>query len=392
MPHFVEDLPNLTHKKVFLRLDLNFPLDNKGVVSDTTRLQKALPTLQYLLEKKAKIVIFSHLGRPKGATDQHLSLEPVSKILAAQLKRKVIFIKELKALNKAINSMAASEVILMENIRFFAEEKKNDAEFCENLASFFDYFVNDSFGTAHRKEASNYGIPQYFEKPVCGFLIQKEMQQLKKLLHSPAKPFIAVFGGSKLKDKISILENLAPKIDSIFLGGAMAYTFLKAQGKEIGNSLLDKEHLKFAEKFLKKHADKIFLPQDHLVVDKLETNAPHYQTEEIPKNKMAVDIGKKTCEMYSQQIAKAKSIFWNGPLGVLEIAPFEKGTHNITLAIADSPAFSVIAGGDSLVSVKKLGVEKKISHISTGGGAAMKFLEGNELPALSIFKNNKKKK
>ena len=347
----IEDLPALTNKRIFLRLDLNFPLDNKGVVSDTTRLQKALPTLQYLLEKKAKIVIFSHLGRPKGVTDKHLSLEPVSKILVEHLKRKIIFIKELKALNKAINSMAASEVILMENIRFFAGEQKNDSLFCKNLAESFDYFVNDSFGTVHRKEASNYGVAQYFENAVCGFLIQKEMQQLKKLLHSPAKPFIAIFGGSKLKDKISILENLAPKIDSIFLGGAMAYTFLKAQGKEIGKSLLDKEHLKFAETFLKKHSDKIFLPQDHLVVDKLETNAIHSYVTEIPKDKMAVDIGKKTCKIYSQQIAKAESIFWNGPLGVLEIAPFEKGTENITFAIAGSPAFSVIAGGDSLVSV-----------------------------------------
>ncbi len=382
----VENLPDLTNKKVFLRLDLNFPLDNKGIVSDTTRLQKALPTLKYLFQKKAKVAIFSHLGRPKNAADKHLSLEPISEILTEQLKRKVIFVKKLEELNDAITNLSPSEILLMENLRFFAAEKKNDSLFCENLASSFDYFVNDSFGTAHRKEASNYGLPQYFNTPVYGFLIQKELEKLSKLIHNPPKPFVAIFGGAKLKDKIAILENLAPKMDSILVGGGMAYTFLKVQGKEIGNSLLDKEHLKSAEILLKKYAAKIFLPQDHLVVDKLETNACYSKMEEILKNKIAVDIGEKTVRVYQQQIAKAKCIFWNGPMGVLEIAPFEKGTHQITRAIANSSAFSVIAGGDSILSVNKLDLEEKISHISTGGGAAMKFLEGEELPAIAVLK------
>ena len=387
MSYFVEDLPNnLSNKKIFLRLDLNFPLDNKGVVSDTTRLQKALPSLKYLFQKNAKVAIFSHLGRPKSAADKHLSLEPISKILAEELKRKVIFVKDLEKLKNAINNLSPSEIILMENLRFFAAEKKNDSLFCKNLADSFDYFVNDSFGTAHRKEASNYGLPQHFSTPVYGHLIQKEMEQLSKLLRNAPRPFVSIFGGAKLEDKIAILKNLAPKMDAILVGGGMAYTFLKVQGKEIGNSLLDKKHLKSAEILLKKYAAKIFLPQDHLVVDKLETGSCYSYVAEIPKAKIAVDIGEKTLKIYQQQITKAKCIFWNGPLGVLEIAPFEKGTHQITRAIADSSAFSVVAGGDSILAIKQLDLAKKISHISTGGGAAMKFLEGEELPAISILK------
>lgn len=387
LKYSIEDL-DLFGKKVFLRLDLNLPLDKHGKISDTTRLQKSLPTIKRLLEKKAKVVIFSHLGRPQNR-EQKFSLRQVALKIEDFLKQKVIFAPEIEKTKLApiINNLQNSEVVLAENTRFYPQEKANDPTFCKSLASLFDLYINDSFGTIHRKEASNYGIAKCFATPSCGFLVQTEIQNLSKLLQKPAQPFVAILGGAKIKDKIPLIQNLIPLVDTILIGGGMAYTFLKARGETIGNSIVDNSSLDFSKELLKNYGNKICLPSDHIVTNELKKCSDFANCDKISAEKLGVDLGQKTIKKYKDTIKMAKTIFWNGPLGVTEIKPFDNASNEIAKAVAKSNSFSVIGGGDSVLTVTKLGIQEKISHISTGGGAALEFIANKELPGISVLKN-----
>ena len=383
----IKDL-TLNQKKVFLRLDLNLPLDKNYVISDTTRLEKALPTIRYLLKNKAKVAIFSHLGRPKSNQDGNLSLKPVAAILEKYLNEKVVFVSKIEP--NEINDLLdkpSNKVLLLENTRFYPQEKNNEQKFCHDLAAIFDIYVNDSFGTAHRKEATSYGIAKLFKEPACGFLMKEELTNLSNLITEPKRPFVAILGGAKIKDKIPILKKLVNIADAILIGGGMSYTFLKSQGIKIGNSLLDEDNLLFAKKCLQKYPKKIFLPSDHIATSNLENNANILQCQEIPNGKLGVDLGEQTLDIYCKIINTAQTIFWNGPLGVVEIEPFDKGTKVVAQAVAKNSGFSVIGGGDSISIINKLNLADKISHISTGGGAALKFIAGENLPAIEVLKD-----
>ena len=375
----------LKGKKVFLRVDFNLPLDKNNHFSDTTRMEKTLPTIFYLLEKGAKVAIFSHLGRPQGR-EERLSLRPLAEILQEKIGKKVLFCTsmEVEEVSRALQQEKYS-LILVENTRFFSEEKSQDENFCKNLASIFDCYVNDSFGTAHRKESSNYAIASYFSSPACGFLLKKEIESLSYLLENPTRPFVAILGGAKVKDKIAAIENLLPLVDNLLIGGGMAYSFLKILGKDVGHSILDKKHFSMIENLLEKNKNKIQLPEDHLVTEKIGSEVLY--AKEIPNEKMGVDIGEQTILKYKKYIKQAKTIFWNGPLGVFEEKNSAEGTFALAKAVAESPAFQVIGGGDSILAINRLSLADKISHISTGGGAAIEFIAGRELPAIKILKD-----
>ena len=378
----VENL-ELAQKKVFLRVDFNLPLDTNNQFSDLTRLVASLPTIQYLLEKGASIAIFSHLGRPQGK-ETRLSLEPLATILAKKLTKKVFFCPSMSIRNIK-EAISNNKIVLVENTRFFPEEQNPNQEFCRVLARLFDHYVNDSFGTAHRKEASNYAIARCFKTPACGLLIKKELANMSFLLNTPPTPFIAILGGSKLKDKIAAIQNLINLVDKLLLGGGMAYTFLQILGKPIGRSIVDKEHFSTVEKLLKNYQEKIILPQDHLVSSKIGAETTYVQ--EIPTNKMGVDIGRRTILQYAELIHTAKTIFWNGPLGVFEVTACANGTFSVARAVASSDAVQFIGGGDSILAINKLNLVNKIRHLSTGGGAAIEFVSGKILPAIEVLKD-----
>lgn len=386
--NYIDEI-DIAEKPVFLRLDLNVPIDLNGNVGDDTRIRAALPTIKYALEQKAKLVLASHLGRPKGEINPKFSLKPVAIKLSELLEMDIIFPEDCigDAVRKLVGDLRPGAVILLENLRFHKEETANDAVFSERLANLCEVYINDAFGTAHRAHASTAGITKYVKTKGAGFLIKKEVKCLDKLLTSPEKPYITIIGGAKVSDKIGVIDRLLDKVDSVLIGGGMAYTFLKAQGKDIGNSLHEDDKIHTAKKILTRAATRgvdFLLPVDHVVAGKLSADAKYSNTKDanIPDGLMGLDIGPKTIELYSEKIAKASTIFWNGPMGVCETKPFEEGTFKLASAIADSGSMSVVGGGDSIAAINASGLSDKFSHICTGGGASLEFLEGRKLPGL----------
>jgi phosphoglycerate kinase len=382
---------DLKDKTVFLRVDLNVPLDKEQNITNDARIQAVLPSLQHLLENGSKVIAASHLGRPKGKIVPELTLNPVAQRLQDLIPQKVLFAQDVIGEDSARlkNELQPGEVLLLENIRFHIGEKENDTTFSQKLAEGIDVYVNDAFGTCHRAHASVVGIPQYVSQKAAGFLVEKEVAYLKKLI-SPEKPYTAILGGAKVSDKIPVITNLLNKADDILIGGAMAYTFFAAQGMPTGLSLVEEDKLELALDLLGKAQNlgvNLILPVDHLTAEKME---PFAATEiqfgfPIPAGRMALDIGPETVRHYSEIISRAKTIFWNGPMGVFEIDQFSQGTQKIAEAVADSAALSVVGGGDSVAALYKAGVQEHISHISTGGGASLEFVANESLPGLDAL-------
>jgi len=385
----VRDL-DLKNKSILMRVDFNVPQDANLEITDDSRIKAALPTIKYILEQGAKkLILVSHLGRPDGKVVAKYSLKPVAQRLSQLLGMPVKMLDDCvgDAIKKAIPA-AQEKVVLLENLRFHAEEEKNDPGFAKQLSELGDLFVNDAFGTAHRAHASTEGVTRYL-KSAAGFLLEKEIKYLGEALKSPARPFMVILGGAKVSDKIGVIENLLPKADSILIGGGMAYTFLKAKGKQIGNSKLEQDKLGLAKEILQKAKAKkvkILLPVDNVVVDKIEAAAKSgIVGEDIPDAKIAVDIGPKTVELFQAALANARTIVWNGPLGIFEMDAFAKGTEAIAKFIATLKATTIIGGGDTAAAVAKFNLEDKMSHISTGGGASLEFLEGKALPGIAAL-------
>jgi phosphoglycerate kinase len=388
----VKDL-KVKGKKVFLRVDFNVPLDEQGTIKDDTRIKAALPTLNHLLEQDAAVVVASHLGRPKGQFKPEFSLKPVAKKLSELISARVIQADDVvgEEVEKMKTELKAGQVLLLENLRFYAGETKNDPDFARQLARGIDYYVNDAFGACHREHASIVGIPQYVEKSAAGFLLYKEVENLSQAVHSPRKPYVAILGGAKVSDKILVIESLLPKADSILIGGAMAYTFFAAQGFDVGRSLVEEDKKEMALNLLNKAKSMevdFHLPEDHVAAASMDAEAETEIIREfpIPSGMMALDIGPKTIEKYKEIIAGAKTIFWNGPMGVFEIDQFSAGTVQVAQAVADSDAVSIVGGGDSVAAIYKAGVSEKISHISTGGGASLEYIANETLPGLEALK------
>jgi phosphoglycerate kinase len=397
---------DVKNKKVLVRVDYNVPLDDQQRVTNDKRIVATLPTIKFALEQNAAVILMSHLGRPKGKVVPSMSLAPVAGRLSELLGKPVKMATD--CVGGAVRKMAAElkpgEILLLENLRFHPEEEKNDDNFARELASLGDVFVQDAFGTVHRAHASTTGIVKYVKDAGAGFLVEKELKFLGEALNKPVRPFLAILGGAKVSDKIDVIENLLGKVDSLIIGGAMAYTFLRAQGVETGNSLVETDKLDMArdimQKALKKDV-KFFIPIDHIVVDKIDfankkivEGAVIKETEgaDIPAGFIGVDIGIMTAKRVAPVIMGAKTIVWNGPLGVFEIDQFSKGTIEIAGLVAqagEKGATTVVGGGDSIAAVKKAGVEKKITHISTGGGASLEFLEGKELPGIAALPDKK---
>ncbi len=383
----VKDI-DLNGKRVIMRVDFNVPLDNERNITDDTRIRAALPTIEYVLSKNTKLILMSHLGRPKGQVKEELRMTPVGKRLSELLGKEVIVTKDAigEETEKIVSGMQTGDVVLLENLRFHKEEEENDPEFAKKLASYADIYVNDAFGTAHRAHASTEGITKYLPA-VAGFLMEKEINFLGKLLYQPDKPYIAIIGGAKVSTKIGVLEKLLEKVDTLIIGGGMCYTFLKAKGFEVGKSLVETDKVNLAFELIKKADEKgvnFMLPVDHLVVEEVSENSrPRtVDTNSIPQDMIGVDIGPKTIKAYKKEIKKGKTIFWNGPMGVFEIDKFARGTTQIAKALASSKGTTVVGGGDSVAAVNKIGVADKITHVSTGGGASLEFLEGKELPGI----------
>ncbi len=375
-------------KKLFLRVDFNVPLKN-GVVEDDTRIKEVLPTIKYAMEKGAKVVLATHLGRPKGERKEEYSLKSVSEYINKKYF-KVAFVNDCIGDNvkKAVNLLKSGEAILLENLRFYKGEEKNDPSFVDELRSTAEVYVNDAFGTSHRKHASVYGLPLQVEARAAGFLIEKEVNALDKLLVDPERPFAAILGGAKVSDKIGVIESLLDRIDKLFIGGAMAYTFLKFKGVRVGKSLIELEMLPTIESIFKKAEEKnveIFLPVDHVASTSIDGQPVSIEAN-IDDNLMGLDIGEKTIENYKNGLKDAKTVLWNGPMGVFEKESFAKGTFEMANFLASLNAFTVIGGGDSVSAVHKAGVADKIGHISTGGGASLEYIEKGSLPCIDILK------
>ena len=389
----VEDI-DVAGKKVLVRCDFNVPMED-GKITDDNRIVGALPTIKYLLSKQAKVILCSHLGRPKGEFNLKYSLAPVAARLSELLGVKVTLAKDVVGEDAQAKAAALGngEVLLLENVRFHKEEEKNDPEFAKKLASLAEIYVNDAFGTAHRAHASTAGVADYLPA-VCGYLIEKEISVMGKALSDPERPFVAILGGAKVADKLKVIENLLTKVDTLIIGGGMAYTFIAAQGKNIGTSLYDAEKLEYCKDMLKKaeaSGVKLLLPVDTVVAAAFPDpiDAP-VETEvvctcSIPADKMGLDIGPKTRELFAEAIKGAKTVVWNGPMGVFENDALAQGTMAVAKALAESGAITIVGGGDSAAAVEKLGFADKITHISTGGGASLEFLEGLELPGIACL-------
>ncbi len=389
----VEDI-DVAGKKVLVRCDFNVPMED-GKITDDNRIVGALPTIKYLLSKQAKVILCSHLGRPKGEFNLKYSLAPVAARLSELLGVKVTLAKDVVGEDAQAKAAALGngEVLLLENVRFHKEEEKNDPEFAKKLASLAEIYVNDAFGTAHRAHASTAGVADYLPA-VCGYLIEKEISVMGKALSDPERPFVAILGGAKVADKLKVIENLLTKVDTLIIGGGMAYTFIAAQGKNIGTSLYDAEKLEYCKDMLKKaeaNGVKLLLPVDTVVAAAFPDpiDAP-VETEvvctcSIPADKMGLDIGPKTRELFAEAIKGAKTVVWNGPMGVFENDALAQGTMAVAKALAESGAITIVGGGDSAAAVEKLGFADKITHISTGGGASLEFLEGLELPGIACL-------
>jgi len=380
-------------KRVLVRCDFNVPIDENGNITDDRRITSSLPTINYLMENGAKVILMSHLGRPKGEANPKFSLAPVAKRLSELLNKEVIFAKDDKVVSdqvkEIVENMKETDVVLLENTRFRKEETKNEENFAKELASLGDLYVNDAFGTCHRAHASNVGVSSHLPSAV-GFLVEKEISVMGKALENPERPFVAILGGAKVSDKIGVIENLLNKVDSILIGGGMSYTFLKAQGYEIGTSIVEDEKLDLANELMKKAQEKnvkLLLPED-VVVAKEFKNDTEFKTvpiDQIPADMMGMDMGQKSIEAFSEEIKNAKTVIWNGPLGVFEMENFKKGTDAIARVMAETNATTIVGGGDSASAVEKAGFASKMTHISTGGGASLEFLEGKVLPGIAAI-------
>lgn len=390
----IEDI-NVRGKKCLVRCDFNVPLKD-GKITDENRLVGAMPTIKYLIENGAKVILCSHLGKPKGEPKPELSLAPVATRLSEMLGQEVVFAADANVVGenakKAVAEMKDGDVVLLENTRYRKEETKNEEGYSKELASLAEIFVNDAFGTAHRAHCSTVGAGQFLEERVCGYLIQKELDFLGSAVENPVRPFLAILGGAKVSDKLGVINNLLEKVDTLIIGGGMAYTFIKALGHEIGTSLLEEDKVAYAKEMMDKAKAKgvdLLLPVDFVYADRFAEDAQPHITEgrDIPADCMGLDIGPKTRELFANAIRESKTIVWNGPMGVFEFENFANGTKAIAQAMADVDATTIIGGGDSAAAVNQMGFGDKMSHISTGGGASLEFLEGKELPGIVALDN-----
>ena len=388
----VEDI-QVKGKRVLVRVDFNVPMDENQKITDENRIIGALPTIQYLVKNGAKVILCSHMGRPKGEFNMKYSLAPVAKCLSGLLGQEVKMCKDVigEDADRVTASLKDGEVCLLENLRFHKEEEKNDPEFAKKLASYADVYVNDAFGTAHRAHASTEGVTHYLPS-VCGYLIEKELRIMGGALENPERPFLAILGGAKVSDKIGVINNLLDKVDTLIIGGGMAYTFQKAMGGHIGNSLCEDDKLDLAKELLARAAYKgkrIVLPVDNEAGNAFSNDCLHItvHSQEIPDGFEGMDIGPVTREMFVNEVKRARTIIWNGPMGVSEFPVFAQGTRAVAEAVANNPGITIIGGGDSAAAIQKLGFADKVTHVSTGGGASLEFLEGIELPGVAALDN-----
>ena len=383
---------NLKDKRVLVRVDFNVPLDGNLTITDDRRISSSLPTINKIIADGGKAILMSHLGRPKGKVNPKYSLKPVASKLSELLGRPVKLAPDCvgdEVLN-LVNKMAPGDVVLLENLRFHEEEEKNDPEFSKNLAKLGDVYVNDAFGSAHRAHASTEGVTKYIKQNASGYLMQKELDYLGSAISNPARPYCAILGGAKISGKIDVIQNLLDKVDTMIIGGGMAYTFFKAQGKEIGSSLLEAEKIDLAKELLVKLGNskvKFLLPVDVMVASEFKNDSPAeaVSIDNIPSDKMGLDIGPKTIELFRNELLKSKTVVWNGPMGVFEMDNFAKGTNAVAEALVEATSkgsITIVGGGDSAAAISKAGLDDKVSHVSTGGGASLEFLEGKVLPGV----------
>lgn len=383
---------DLKGKRVFCRVDFNVPFDEERRITDDTRITAALPTIRHIVDHGGRLILASHLGRPKGQPSTKYSLAPVAPHLEKLLGKRVVMAPDCigTTIKSLVDEMKDGDVLLLENVRFHPGEEKNSPDFARELASLADVYVNDAFGSAHRAHASTEGIAHLVKPAVAGFLMEKELRYLGQALAAPERPFVAILGGAKVSDKIQVIENLLEKVDTLIIGGGMAYTFLRAQGVQVGKSLVEEDRLELAGELMERAKRKgvaLLLPEDHVIAPEFKADAKHriVGNADFPADWMALDIGPKTAASYTEALRDAGTVVWNGPMGVFEFDAFAQGTFTIARALADSPALTIIGGGDSVAAVNKAGLDDKMTHISTGGGASLEFLEGKELPGVAAL-------